>query len=200
MYKKLLIATGNPGKLVEIHEILNPLSLSLNSPLDLGLALQVKESGHTYSENARLKAEAYLQAAGLPVLSDDSGLEVDALDGAPGLYSARFSPKTNANDADRRDYLIQQLKGKPRPWKAIFHCTAILSLPDGRHFETTGRCEGIIIPEERGTSGFGYDPVFFLPEYKKTMAELGPEVKNKISHRARALQAMMPNLRQVFGI
>ena len=199
MNNQLLIATGNPGKMVEIKEILHPLSLSLCSPLDLDLALKVKETGQTYSENARLKAKAYINAAGLPVLSDDSGLEVDALNGAPGLFSARFSPKKNANDADRRNYLIQQLAGKPRPWRAKFYCTAILALPDGRHFETTGCCKGVIIPEERGSTGFGYDPVFLLPKYGKTMAELGPEIKNKISHRARALQAMLPFLRQVYG-
>lgn len=199
MKNQLLIATGNPGKIVEIKDILSPFSLSLHSPLELGFELRVQETGNTYSENARLKAEAYRQAAGMPVLSDDSGLEVEALGGSPGLYSARFSPKQNANDADRRHYLIQQLEGKPGPWKAEFRCTAILSLTEDRVFETTGRCQGIVIQEERGTNGFGYDPIFFIPEYEATMAELGAEIKNKISHRAKALQAMMPILRQVFS-
>lgn len=199
MKNQLLIATGNPGKIVEIKDILSPFSLSLHFPLELGLELRVQETGNTYSENARLKAEAYRQAAGMPVLSDDSGLEVEALGGSPGLYSARFSPNQNANDADRRHYLIQQLEGKPGPWKAEFRCTAILSLTEDRVFETTGRCQGVVIQEERGTNGFGYDPIFFIPEYEATMAELGSEIKNKISHRAKALQAMMPILRQVFS-
>lgn len=200
MKKQLLTATGNPGKLKEIKEILSPLNLTLRSPADLGLLLKVEETGNTYSENARLKAKAYLKAAQMPVLSDDSGLEVDALEGAPGVFSARYAPKKNAGDADRRAHLIQELSGKPRPWKATFYCTAILALPDGRYFTTTGRCNGIIIPDERGTTGFGYDPVFLIPEYGMTMAELGPEIKNKISHRARALQAMLPAIRQVFDL
>ncbi len=200
MNNQLLIATGNPGKMAEIKAILQPLSLALHSPADLQLDLSVSETGQTYAENARLKAEAYLAAAEMPVLSDDSGLEVDALNGAPGVYSARFSPKMNASDADRRNHLLHQLEGKPEPWKAAFHCTAILALPDGRYFETTGRCRGMIIGQERGTTGFGYDPVFMLPEYGKTMAELGPEIKNRISHRARALQAMAPIINQVLNL
>jgi XTP/dITP diphosphohydrolase len=198
--KQLLMATGNPGKIAEIKDILSQLSLSLHAPLELGLELHIQETGINYSENARLKAEAYRQAAEMPVLSDDSGLEVDVLGGAPGLYSARFSPKQNASDADRRHYLLQQLEGKPEPWKAEFRCTAILSLTDDRYYETTGSCQGVIIQEERGKNGFGYDPIFFIPEYEATMAELGSEIKNKISHRAKALQAMMPILRQVFSL
>jgi XTP/dITP diphosphohydrolase len=199
MFAQLLIATGNPGKLKEIKEILSPLSLSLRSPADLKLDLKVTESGTTYSENARLKAKAYLEAAQMPVLSDDSGLEVEVLNGAPGLFSARFSPKKNATDADRRETLIQQLDGRPTPWQAEFHCTAILALPDGRTFETAGRCKGRIIRDERGTTGFGYDPIFLIPKYNQTMAELGSEIKNQISHRARVLQAMMPIIRQAFS-
>ncbi|MFW5713210.1 MAG: RdgB/HAM1 family non-canonical purine NTP pyrophosphatase [Brevefilum sp.] len=194
--KKLLIASGNQGKIKEIRAILSSLNLSLISPQDADIDLEVKETGKSYSENARLKAEAYLKAAGIPVLADDSGLEVDALNGAPGLFSARFSPKKNADDADRRDYLIQQLEGKPQPWTARFWCTAILALSDDRFFKTTGLCEGVIIREQRGTGGFGYDPIFLVLEHQATMAELGPVIKNQISHRARALKAMMPVLRQ----
>lgn len=199
MKNQIVIASGNQGKITEIRAILKPLKLSLLSPEEASIELDVRETGKTYSENARLKAEAYLQAAGKPVLSDDSGLEVDALNGAPGLYSARYSPKENASDADRRDFLIQQLEGTPQPWTARFWCTAILALPDGRYFETTGHCEGIIIPEERGTTGFGYDPIFMIPEHQATMAELGPEIKNKISHRAKALNEMMPILQKLSG-
>ena len=199
MTNKLLIATGNPGKIKEIRAILSPLEVSLLSPKETGIDREVKETGKTYAANARLKAEAYLEASGMPVLADDSGLEVDALNGAPGLFSARYSPKKNATDADRREYLITQLEGKPQPWTARFWCTAVLALPDGRYFTTTGQCEGVIIPEERGTTGFGYDPIFLIAEQQATMAELGPKTKNKISHRAKALQAMMPQLEQIFN-
>lgn len=198
MEKTLLIATTNPGKLEEIREILGPLHLALLAPQDAGIDLDVNETGRTYSENARLKAEAFLSAAGLPTLADDSGLEVDALEGAPGLFSARFSPKNNATDADRRDFMIEQLRGKPQPWSARFWCTTFLALPNGQFFETAGSCEGVIIEEERGSTGFGYDPIFLIPRYGKTMAELGPEIKNRISHRARALQELMLTLRTLF--
>lgn len=195
MQPKLLIASGNPGKIHEIHAILSHSGIDILSTLD-GKEIEVQETGTTYSANARIKALAYLSATGLPVLADDSGLEVDALQGAPGIYSARFSPQENATDADRRTYLLTKLKGHPQPWTAHFHCTAILALPEGEVFETTGRCDGIILSEERGTGGFGYDPVFFIPEYHATMAELSTGVKNQISHRAKAIAAMLPYINE----
>jgi XTP/dITP diphosphohydrolase len=161
--------------------------------------LQVAETGKTYAQNARIKAEAYLKATGIPSLADDSGLEVDALDGAPGIYSARFSPLKDATDADRRAYLRDQLQNIPQPWTARFHCAAILALPNGEIIETAGQCEGVIIAEERGLGGFGYDRMFLLPEYGSTMAELPEDVKNRISHRAKALLAMMPYLSEYLG-
>jgi XTP/dITP diphosphohydrolase len=194
MQKILLIASGNPGKQREIKAILAPLKIQILSTSDIDLAILVQETGATYGENARLKAQAYLNATGLPVIADDSGLEVDALGGAPGIYSARFSPIEDASDADRRAHLLMQLQGKPHPWHAHFHCSAILALPGGETIERVGRCEGLIIPEERGSGGFGYDPVFYLPEYNATMAELPAEVKNRISHRARAISALLPIL------
>lgn len=194
MQKTLLIASGNPGKLREIKAILASLEIQILAASDIDLAIKVQETGATYVENARLKAQAYLCATGLPVIADDSGLEVDALEGAPGIYSARFSPIDNASDADRRAHLLAQLKGKPQPWHAHFHCSAVLALPGGEYIERVGRCDGIIIPKERGTGGFGYDPLFFLPEYNATMAELPAEVKNRISHRARAISALLPIL------
>ncbi|HEY9122287.1 MAG TPA: non-canonical purine NTP pyrophosphatase, partial [Brevefilum sp.] len=158
------------------------------------------ETGRTYLENALLKAGAYYQASGLPVLADDSGLEVDALDGAPGLHSARFSPKENANDADRRAHLLEKLSEKTQPWHAHFHCTAVLLLRIGTYTKKVGRCQGLIIPKERGNTGFGYDPLFYIPEYGATMAELGPDIKNKISHRAKALIALMPAINNLLEI
>ena len=192
MKPSLLIASGNPGKLREITAILSPLEIELLSTRDIGLDITVQETGTTYGENALLKALAYQKASGLPVLADDSGLEVEVLGGKPGVHSARFSPKENANDADRRAHLLSQVQGKPQPWKAHFHCIAILAMHNGEWIETIGRCDGVIVPEERGDGGFGYDPVFYIPEYGATMAELPPEVKNRISHRAKAMTAMLP--------
>ncbi len=189
---KLLIASNNPGKIKEIKAILSQFSDILLTPKDLGLDLKVDETGDTYAKNAQLKAQAFLKASGIPTLADDSGLEVAALDGAPGIFSARFSPKPNASDADRRSHLLMQLMEKQQPWKAHFHCTAVLALPSGSTVERTGHCFGIIIRQERGTGGFGYDPIFYVPEYSATMAELPSDVKNRISHRALALFAMIP--------
>jgi XTP/dITP diphosphohydrolase len=194
MHQTLLIASGNPGKLHEIKAILASLELQVLSAAEIDLDLKVQETGTTYGENARLKAQAYLNATGLPIIADDSGLEVDVLEGAPGIYSARFSPIENASDADRRAHLLAELKGKSQPWQAHFHCTAVLALPSGECIERVGRCEGIIIPEERGSGGFGYDPLFYLPEFNATMAELPAEVKNQVSHRARAISALLPIL------
>ncbi len=199
MSNSLLIATGNPGKIREIEAILSSLKVRLISDIKLSQSLQVKEMGKTYAQNARIKAEAYLKATGIPSLADDSGLEVDALDGAPGIYSARFSPLKDATDADRRAYLRDQLQNIPQPWTARFHCAAILALPNGEIIETAGQCEGVIIAEERGLGGFGYDRMFLLPEYGSTMAELPEDVKNRISHRAKALLAMMPYLSEYLG-
>jgi XTP/dITP diphosphohydrolase len=188
----LLLGTNNKGKLRELHEILDPLNIKLVTPDDLGLALDVEEHGSTYAENAALKAHAFARESGLLTLADDSGLEVDALDGAPGLYSARYSPLHNATDADRRAYLLENLKGQPRPWTARFRCVIALAAPGQQTRYCEGICPGEIIPEERGTGGFGYDAIFFLPAYMKTMAELPMQQKNEISHRARAAQQAVP--------
>jgi XTP/dITP diphosphohydrolase len=200
MKKTLLVASANPGKVREIKAILHMLDLSIISAKEAGVILDVAETGQTYAENAWLKARAYQEASGLIVLADDSGLEVDALDGAPGIYSARYAAIPNTTDADRRHHLLEQLKGKPQPWPAHFHCTAILAGPSGKLAETEGRCDGNIIPEERGEGGFGYDPIFYIPEEKGTMAELPEERKNQISHRARALQGLIPALNTLFDL
>ena len=196
---KLLIASTNRGKLREFQEILSGEPYDLFLPADLGFALTVEETGTTYRENAALKARAFAQASGLITLSDDSGLEVQALGGAPGLHSARYAPQPGATDADRRAYLLENLRGKPRPWLARFVCTVAIATPQGEIFFTEGECPGEIIPEERGTHGFGYDPIFYFPERGMTMAELPPEEKNRISHRARAVRAAVPILRQLLA-
>jgi XTP/dITP diphosphohydrolase len=194
---KLLVASGNPGKLLEIQALLADLPFKLVIPTQLGLDLDVEESGDTYQENASIKALVFSKTSGLTTLADDSGLEVAVLDGLPGLHSARFSPLPNANDSDRRAYLLDQLKTHPRPWLAIFHCTVAISTPDGQVFFTTGECAGEIIPEERGQRGFGYDPIFLLQELGKTMAELSMNEKNRLSHRARAIMAARPILARI---
>jgi XTP/dITP diphosphohydrolase len=194
---KLLIATGNRGKVKEIQALLDGLEVELVIPKDIGLELEVVEDGQTYAENAGKKAWAYSQASGLLSLADDSGLEVEALDGAPGLYSARYSPQPGATDADRRAYMLKNLAGKPQPWKAHFHATIAVSLPAGQVFFAEGNCYGEIIPEERGTNGFGYDPIFYLPEMQQTMAELSMDDKNRLSHRALAVKNILPTLREL---
>jgi XTP/dITP diphosphohydrolase len=195
--KTLLIASTNPGKLKEMRSILQDLRIKLVMPSDIGVHLHVKEDGATYLENAGKKAVAYCKASGLPTLADDSGLEVDLLGGEPGLYSARYSPKSGATDADRRRFLLEKLARFPHPWYAHFHCTVVIATPEGESFQHTGNCFGQIIAEERGFNGFGYDPIFYISELGKTMAELADEEKDKISHRGLALLAARPTLTQL---
>lgn len=197
MPKTLLIASSNPGKLREFEAILRALPVRLLMPWHIGLELEVLEDGQTYAENAAKKALAYAAASQMTVLADDSGLEVDALSGAPGLHSARYAPQEGANDADRRHLLLHNLAGLPQPWTARFRCMVAVADPNGALFYGEGEVRGEISPEERGSGGFGYDPVFFIPEYGKTMAELPEEVKNRISHRARAAAAVLPTLRKL---
>jgi len=195
---KLLIATNNKGKVKELQDLLKGTDFELVTPADINLNLEVEEDGTTYAENAAKKARAFAHASGLISLADDSGLEVDALDGAPGLYSARYHPKPSANDADRRAYMIENLKDKPRPWTAHFHATIAIAPPDQDVYIVEGNCYGEIIPEERGTGGFGYDPIFLFPELGRTMAELEMEEKNRLSHRAKAVINAIPVLKKIY--
>ena len=195
----LLVATNNPGKKREYDQLLAPLSVKLCTPHDLGLSITVREDGRTYVENARIKAFHYLQASGLLTLADDSGLEVDALGGEPGPHSARYAGP-GAGDADRYRLLLQKLDGVPWEQRAArFRCVLVLAVPGGETRSTEGTCEGIIAFEPQGSYGFGYDPIFYLPQYEKTMAQLPPEVKNRISHRARAVQKMLPILAHILA-
>jgi XTP/dITP diphosphohydrolase len=191
---RLLVATNNPGKTREILSLLEELHLELVLPRDLGIDLEVDENGATYTDNAALKARGFADASGLVSLADDSGLEVDALGGLPGIRSARFSPLPGATDGDRRRRLLQQLSPHPHPWKAHFHCTVALATPAGGLYFAEGDCPGEIITDERGTNGFGYDPIFLLNEIGLTMAELDMQQKNQLSHRARAIKAAIPLL------
>jgi XTP/dITP diphosphohydrolase len=185
----LLIATNNQGKTGELRDLLKDMEIELVTPSQINLDLDVLEDGSTYAENATKKALAFARASGLISLADDSGLEVDSLDGAPGLYSARYGSPDGGklSDAERRAYLIRNLQDKPRPWTARFHATIAIALPNAEIHLAEGYCPGEIIPEERGTGGFGYDPIFLLSELGKTMAELSMEEKNRLSHRARAV-------------
>jgi len=200
MPPQLLIATNNKGKVAELCELLTGLQVTLVTPAEIGLTLEVEEDGSTYAENASKKALAFAAASGLVALADDSGLEVDALDGQPGLHSARYSPQPGATDADRRKYLLGKLSGKPRPWLARFRATIAIVAPGQTPRLAEGICEGEIIPGERGTGGFGYDPIFLLTELGLTMAELPMDEKNRLSHRARAVQNAIPILREIPGI
>ena len=196
----LLIATNNKGKIKELQDLLEETGIELVIPAQISLDLDVVEDGNTYAENATKKAVAFAQASGLISLADDSGLEVDALEGAPGLYSARYGSTDGGklSDAERRAILIQNLQDKPRPWTARFHATIAVAVPDGETRLAEGVCAGEIIPEERGTGGFGYDPIFLLLDLGKTMAELSMEEKNRLSHRARAVMNAKEILGQLF--
>jgi XTP/dITP diphosphohydrolase len=197
---KLLIATNNKGKVKELQDLLKESGIQFVTPAQINLELDVEEDGVNYEENAGKKAVAFAQASGLISLADDSGLEVEALDGAPGLYSARYSPKPGAQDKDRRDFLLENLKDKPRPWKAHFHATIAVATSAGSVEFAEGNCFGEIIPEERGTGGFGYDPIFLMEGLGRTMAELGMDEKNRLSHRALAVMNAMPILKKMFGL
>lgn len=190
----LLLATTNPGKIVEFEHLLRDLDVQLLTPRALQLNLKVEETGTTYLENARLKAEAYARQAKTLALADDSGLEVEVLHGAPGLYSARFAASPNPTDADRRAHLLEQLASYPPPWHARFRCFIVLAAPDGQIWSAEGICPGQIVRKPRGAGGFGYDPIFQVEGYPLTMAELSLEQKNRLSHRARAVAKLRPLL------
>jgi len=195
--RQLLIATGNKGKQAEMRALFADLPLKLIFPDDISLSLDVAETGSTYQENAEIKARAHSAASGLPSLADDSGLEVDALSGAPGLRSARFLRKPNATDRDRRIALIEKLRPFEQPWLARFKCCMALAVQERQFHFSQGICEGEITAEERGDNGFGYDPIFLCENTGKTMAELGMIEKNRISHRARAAAGMR---KIIFGL
>ena len=191
---RLLLASRNPGKIRELSALLAPLTLEVLTAQDLKLGPQVEETGRDYAENARLKARAMALETGEWTLADDTGLEVDALDGAPGLHSARFSGE-GASDADRRARLLGQLARIAKPWTARFCCAVVLSSPTGDVDEAWGECLGEIVSDERGEGGFGYDPVFLVRGTEKTMAELSMTEKNTLSHRAQAVEALLPLLK-----
>ena len=184
---KVILASKNPHKLTELSAILSQHGFEIALESEYGLDIDVDETGTTFEENSLLKAEAVMKASGLPVLADDSGLMVDALDGAPGVYSARYGHKSS--DGERTAFLLENMKDVPDEKRtAKFVCVITCLWPDGRKIVARGECPGVITREVHGENGFGYDPVFYLPELGMTYAELPSEQKNAISHRARALQ------------
>ena len=179
---RLVIATGNTGKLREYRELLAETGLEL-----VAFDSEVDEAGETYAENARLKAESAAERSGLPALGDDSGVEVEALGGFPGIRSARLGPTQEERTAE----LLKRLEGKLRPWNARFVCVVALANPGHPTQFFEGECRGEIVPEWRGKAGFGYDPVFLVPGTGKTFGEMPPEEKRLYSHRARAVRALL---------
>jgi len=196
---ELVLATRNPKKVEELKALLADLPLRILSLRDFPEVPETPETGVTFAENAELKARAAALATGKPALADDSGLEVDALGGKPGIYSNRFAGP-GATDRDRYMRVLELLEGVPEDKRtARFRAAAAVARPDGDTVVVEGTCEGRIALEPRGEHGFGYDPIFYLPELGKTMAELPPEEKNRISHRGKAMQAAKNVLRELFG-
>jgi XTP/dITP diphosphohydrolase len=193
---KLLLATNNKGKVREYRHMLKDLPAELVSPAEAGINTEVEEVGESLEENARLKATTLARQSKLLTLADDSGLEVDALGGEPGRLSARYAGE-GASDEDRVNYLLKKLEGVPEGKRsARFRCVIAIAKPDGAVELCSGECEGVIALEPRGKEGFGYDPVFYLPELGKTMAELTLEEKNSVSHRGRAAREAIKLLRR----
>ena len=187
---RLVIASGNAGKLREYRDLLSEAGVDI-----VAFDSEVDEVGDTYAENARLKAETALVRSGLPALGDDSGIELDALDGFPGIRSARLGPTQKERTAE----LLSRLHGVPRPWRARFVCVIALAAPNRETQFFEGECRGEVVPEWRGEAGFGYDPIFLVPGTGKTFGEMAPEEKRKYSHRAAAARALLESgaLRQL---
>lgn len=195
---KLVLASTNKGKVLEFRELFAELPLDLLSLADFSGIPEIEEDGNTFAENALIKARAVANYTGELTLADDSGLEVDALNGEPGVYSARYG-QPGWNDRDRYQFLLEKLQGVPSEKKtARFRCAIALVDPQNNRIEQVdGTVEGVILDSPRGDHGFGYDPVFIIPELGKTMAELTGEEKNRFSHRGRAVQKMIPLLKEL---
>lgn len=192
MEQKFVLASHNPGKLKEMSAILGALGIQVVSPKELGISVDVEETGTTFAENAMLKAKAICQAAGLPAIADDSGLCVDALNGGPGVYSARYGGE-ELDDRGRYLLLLSSMRGQTTR-TAHFTCSIACAFPNGDTLTAEGRCDGTIAFAPMGEGGFGYDPVFFIPELKKTFGQLTAEEKSTRSHRGRALKAFAEKL------
>ena len=189
---KVVLASHNKKKMAEMRAILSELGVELLSQADVGVDIEPEETGTTFEENARIKAEAIMQATGLPAIADDSGLVVDALNGEPGVYSARYGGE-GLDDTGRWQLLLKNMEGTENR-ACRFVSVICCAFPDGSQLMTRGECHGVVAEGPRGEGGFGYDPVFWLPEKGKSMAELSPEEKNSISHRGNALRVFKEEL------
>lgn len=195
---KFVIATNNGKKLRELRAILDDFGIEALSLSEAGIVSDVEETGKTFEDNARLKAQAAMKCAGLPAIADDSGLVVDALHGEPGIYSARYGGDACQNDIERYELLLRNMHAVSDDARSARFVSAIcLSFPDGREVMTRGEIEGEILRAPQGEGGFGYDPIFFLPGEGVSMAELSAERKNEISHRARALYELRGKLKKI---
>lgn len=194
---KFVIATNNKKKLREIREILATLGVSAISLAEAGVESDAEETGETFEENSLIKARAAFEASGLPAIADDSGLAVDALGGAPGVYSARYGGERLKSDEERYNFLLENMRGVPEGERGARFVSVITCVfPDGRIISARGETAGEILFSPRGDGGFGYDPVFFVPSENASMAELSAERKNEISHRGKALSLMAEKLRR----
>lgn len=193
--RRFIVATKNKGKLEEIKEILRDFPYEVISMEEAGITVDIEETGTTFEENAMIKAEEIFRITGETVMADDSGLEVDYLNGAPGIYSSRFAGE-GATDEDKNRKLLKLLEGVPFEKRtARFVCVIAVIFPDGQRFTVRGTCDGYIGFEPVGDNGFGYDPLFYVPEYNMTTAQMEPGLKNKISHRGKALAKMVEELK-----
>lgn len=194
--ERIIFATGNAGKMAEIRAILADLGIPVLSMKEAGITADIVEDGKSFEENADIKAKAIMELTGDVVLADDSGLEIDYLNGEPGIYSARYMGEDTSYETKNQN-LIDRLAGVPEEKRtARFVCAISAAFPDGTILRSRGTIEGIIGYEAKGENGFGYDPIFYLPEYQCTTAELSPEKKNELSHRGKALRVMKEKLRE----
>ncbi len=197
---RVVLASNNAHKLEELRAILSQLDMQVVSQCEMGITIEPDENGSTFEENSYIKAKTILDACGLPTIADDSGLSVDALAGAPGIHSARYGGDRCTNDRERLMFLLENMKEIPDGARtAKFVCVITLLLPSGEKIVARGECPGEILHAPEGTSGFGYDPVFYIPEKGCTFAQMRPEDKNEISHRARALAALAEQIRKGNG-
>ena len=194
---KVVLASKNKHKLIEISKITEKFDIELVMESDLGVDIDVEETGTTFEENSFLKANAVMQATGLPALADDSGIAVDALNGEPGVYSARYGFDESLDDWGRLQLLLKNTENVPDGQRQDqFVCVITLVMPDGQTIQARGEVHGELLRAPAGEGGFGYDPIFYYPPYGKTLAEVTPEEKNQVSHRAKALQAFYQKLKE----
>lgn len=196
--KKIIVATGNEGKMREIRMIMKNLDIELVSLKEAGIEADIEENGTTFEENAIIKAKAIMELTGAVVMADDSGLEVDYINKEPGVYSARYLGKDTPYSVKNKNIIERLAEAKGEERSARFVCAIAVAFPDGRILTSRGVIEGFIGYEEKGTNGFGYDPIVYVPEYGMTTGEMDPDFKNSISHRGKAIAKMTEQLKELY--